>query len=649
MWEEGRRGVVVAVALTTLLIMSATSHAYLETNSARDPETNSARDPEGFRAGAAAVPITPAGSNPAWKGWVHPATGIWSEEYSDLNGNGRWDQGEPFVDDPYNTRLDPGSAGKFDGIFIAGFGNNRAATGVHDDLWARAVVIDDGEKRVALVALDTVGWFFEDVERVRAMLKPEWGIDLLVVGATHNHQSPDTMGLWGHTLPLDGKFPRYMEFLRRQVVDAVGEAVGQLRPALLRAVEAPTDPELVADFRDPLVHDDVVRALQLREPGRGTIATIVNYSSHAESLGGGNTLLTSDFPHYVRARLEERLGGVALFYAGAIGGILGPLTQFGEVGGKEPWKIPLYDQACAPVPGAFAEHDTFEKARSIGCSVANSALAALEGGGGSQGTDEAEGDGGAEDADGTEDEDEGEADNGDPGWGQPDAIHLATRELWIPNDNWMLRTFNGLGMFDKPTYTAQGLPAGPTVVGDYFRSEMAYVSLGAQADLITVPGELFPEMANGGYGRPGCPQAHTGAPFEPPIRPNMHGKVRFILGLGQDELGYIVPKYDFYISGTPTNELRLINFLSLNPDRREFGWGAADPCGYESGTRHYEETVSGSSVLAPIVACAAIDLLGGRPESHAACDRANMRGRPLGLQRETPVDNEIEDAWRGER
>lgn len=611
---KGARQLATAAALFAAAALPAIAGS---TGAASGKEAAVAVPAGKFRAGAAAIPVTPAGQNPEWDGWVNPKTGIWSEPYTDQNANGRWDPGEPFEDDPYNTLLDPGSAGKFDGIWMGGFGGDRAAKGVHDDLWARALVLDDGQTRVALVALDFVGWFFEDVERIRALLDPAWKIDLLIVAGTHNHQSPDTMGLWGQTVPLDGKFPRYMEFARRQVVRAIGDAVETLGPAMVRVTEAPTDPLLVTDFRDPLLHDDLIRVMQVADLEGQTIATLANYSSHAESLGGANTFLTSDYPHFLRARLEERLGGTAVFFAGAVGGILGPLTQFGEVDGKPPWQIPLRDEECRPVEGGFAEHDTFDKARSIGCSVADTAVDALEAA-------------------------------GHEAWFRPKVIQTRTRELVLPNDNWVLRALNGAGMFDKPTYTARLLPAGPTVVGDYFKTEMAYVRLGKRADIMTVPGELFPEMANGGYGRPNCPDAHTGAPFEPPIRPHMHGEVRFVLGLGQDELGYIVPKYDYYMSGFPTNDLRLINFLSAYPDEREIGHGAADPCGYEKGDRHYEETVSGSSVLAPAVACAALELTGHDPRKHEACSRANMRGRPLGLQQATPIDEELERIWRGD-
>lgn len=101
-----------------------------------------------LRVGVAAIPITPCGVNPQWDGPITPI-GVWGEEITDVNGNGIWDSDirEPFVDDPVNTEIDAAPNGgkrRYNGIFLAGFGSNRLATGCHDDIWARVIVIDDG-------------------------------------------------------------------------------------------------------------------------------------------------------------------------------------------------------------------------------------------------------------------------------------------------------------------------------------------------------------------------------------------------------------------------------------------------------------------------------------------------------------------------
>jgi hypothetical protein len=125
---------------------------------------NAHAQPAALSVGFAKYAITPVGPSPA--GWIfvpQPVTGVWGEQFVDLNGNGCYDIGvEPFVDDIRNTLIDPQSAGKWDGISTnAGFGG-KCALGKADDTWARAVVFSSGGKTVAMVSLDVVGFFQEE-------------------------------------------------------------------------------------------------------------------------------------------------------------------------------------------------------------------------------------------------------------------------------------------------------------------------------------------------------------------------------------------------------------------------------------------------------------------------------------------------------
>jgi hypothetical protein len=84
-----------------------------------------------------------------------------------------------------------------DPVFLAGFGNNRQATGYNDRLWARGMVVDGRGGRVAIVALDLVGYFNQEIQTIRALVDPASEIDYMVVHSTHQHEGPDTMGIWG--------------------------------------------------------------------------------------------------------------------------------------------------------------------------------------------------------------------------------------------------------------------------------------------------------------------------------------------------------------------------------------------------------------------------------------------------------------------
>ncbi|TAL62189.1 MAG: hypothetical protein EPN88_13630, partial [Bacteroidetes bacterium] len=131
--------------------------------------------PSGLKAGFAALPITPEVPDK----WI------------DKNGDAKYKpkDGDTFTDGNGN--------GKFDPVWIAGFGHRRAAAGIHDDLWARTIVIDDGQTRLAIVSLDVIGLMNNSVNDVRKMISPEAGISYVIIASTHSHEGPDLLGLWG--------------------------------------------------------------------------------------------------------------------------------------------------------------------------------------------------------------------------------------------------------------------------------------------------------------------------------------------------------------------------------------------------------------------------------------------------------------------
>ncbi|MGH2755858.1 MAG: hypothetical protein ACRDLB_15690 [Actinomycetota bacterium] len=577
--------------------------------------------------------ITPVGEPPEeWAEYFtpHPETQVWGEPYTDLDGDGclsglhnesvgpvldggppEGEAPEPHVDQPWNSAGDgyttgawsvrgvtivgdPDSTGKWDGVWAnAGFGS-KCTLGMHDDTWARAVVLESGDETVAMVSLDVVGFFNIEVQRARAEMAaryPDMNIDELVVSSTHTHEGVDTMGYWGQLfLGTDGKFPAYQAFIRSQIIDAIHDAYGARETADVKfAVGEPPVP--IRDSRPPIVTDPGVMAAQFVRQDKSTIGTIVNWSNHPEAQGSDNQLVSSDFVHGARTVLEEQLGGTAIYFSGAVGGLQTPLG--------------------VDIPG-FGSDVSWERTFAIGERVGLSAIEAL-------GTAKAE---------------------------EIEGVQAAQRRFYLDSDNNALRALNARGIFDLPTYVGGDSwgsdPAGHTEgvrveeVGQQVSTEMVAVALleepqnkhdednRAAAVFLTVPGELSPELEIGGYGRPECPEADTGRPFEPIIRDQFDADHVFVLGLGQDELGYIIPGYDFHMTSVPMDG--------------EDGTGPVPVGGVEAercGEGHYEETVSISSVFAPWVACVAAELAGGDPwTTEAACSRENTHLSPYGVEAE---------------
>jgi hypothetical protein len=76
------------------------------------------------------------------------------------------------------------------------------------------------------------------------------------------------------------------------------------------------------------------------------------------------------------------------------------------------------------------------------------------------------------------------------------------------------------------------------------RSEVAVVRIGG-ASLLCVPGELYPEIANGGIEHPSGADFDTPPVEVPPLRALAPGRVKFLVGLANDEIGYIIPKSEW--------------------------------------------------------------------------------------------------------
>ncbi len=386
-------------------------------------------------------------------------------------------------------------------VWMAGYGTGRRAKGVHDELWARAVAFRSDGTTVVVVALDLVGYFRPEVEKIRAILPRKLGVTHLVVCSTHNHEGPDTMGLWGPLPFVSGVRREYMTRVRTTVIRLVEQVVGELRPARLRMAQttAPVD-GVVGDHRDPVIFDDTLSVMAVDDVLDGApIATIVNWACHPETLGSRNTELTSDYPHYLREAVEAELGGVCVFLSGALGGMMTPEPPAGL--------------------------DGFEAARHVGESVGKAAVQALEG---AKAVEEA-------------------------------AIEVRTKTFDIPVENKSYRLGMLSGALKRDMYDEEGKLFEGSVLRRpklSVRTEVSVFRVG-EAQFITVPGELLPELAVGGYDgsrshgkdivgkdNPNPPDL-TKAPKGPHLRDRMTGRVKFLIGLANDELGYIIPPYNF--------------------------------------------------------------------------------------------------------
>ena len=69
----------------------------------------------------------------------------------------------------------------------------QRSDGVHDDLYARALVLNDHRQRIAILCLDLVGMAFALADEIRGAIRERTGITVTLVNCSHNHSAPFTI------------------------------------------------------------------------------------------------------------------------------------------------------------------------------------------------------------------------------------------------------------------------------------------------------------------------------------------------------------------------------------------------------------------------------------------------------------------------
>ncbi|MCC7491537.1 MAG: hypothetical protein IT204_04280 [Fimbriimonadaceae bacterium] len=236
------------------------------------------------------------------------------------------------------------------GCWLAGFGRNRRAGSVADPLWARALALRCGRQTVALVSVDCLGLLRVDADQVasRVGLRPGH----LLVCATHTHSGPDTLGLWGPDGATSGVAAEVMATLLDGAAAAVKLALGALQPALLTLARISQPPRTAVNVRDPESLDPDVAALHVATVGGRGVATLINWGCHPEVLTNRSTVISSDFAHALRLRVEETFGGPAIFVNGALGAMVTPAAASESLGEAARIGQAVADEAVAALLAA---------------------------------------------------------------------------------------------------------------------------------------------------------------------------------------------------------------------------------------------------------------------------------------------------------
>lgn len=216
------------------------------------------------------------------------------------------------------------------GVWLAGFaGRSSGCIGIHDELYARALVLDDGLSLACIVSMDLIALDFDLVEMIRDGISRKVGIppERIVLNCSHTHSGPGT-----RTFRTMGERDElYCNIMARKLVGAVQQAADMLEPVHLRWGRAPVqiginrrerrgEQTVIGQnpkgFVQPYV--DVLRVD--REDGN-PLAVLFAYATHPVVLGGQNLWVTADYPGAACDFLRRVGMGTPMFLQGCAGNI----------------------------------------------------------------------------------------------------------------------------------------------------------------------------------------------------------------------------------------------------------------------------------------------------------------------------------------
>ncbi len=217
--------------------------------------------------------------------------------------------------------------------------------GVHDDTFARALVLDDGATRVVIVSLELTA--VPDPEAIARAVADAATVPVanVMVTASHTHNHP-LVFYHGAATPSQ---QRQIDQVRTASIDAVRRAVAGLQPARIGWVRGKAyvninngEESAGTKVADPLGSSDKsLDIVRVQSAGRAPIALLLNYANHGEVLfrsvtKDGGYEVSGDLPGAVSRYLEGEKGAPVVLFTSAAEGDQLPLFKSLEPAGTLP-------------------------------------------------------------------------------------------------------------------------------------------------------------------------------------------------------------------------------------------------------------------------------------------------------------------------
>ena len=211
---------------------------------------------------------------------------------------------------------------------LGGYGErmSRPAEGVHDRVFAKALVLSAGEKRYAVVTADILG-FPPPVKTavVEALSDEGWTAAQILLLPSHSHTSIEMMQINPNNqlgIPQIGLFSQAVyEHTVNKLVQVIQKAASQSEPVSIGTARKNLPGYNANRRRRGGPTDTQLTVTRIDRRGGGPLAVLVNWTAHPTFMSAEDMQFSGGWPGHMQRTLEAALGGdvTAMYYNGAEG------------------------------------------------------------------------------------------------------------------------------------------------------------------------------------------------------------------------------------------------------------------------------------------------------------------------------------------
>jgi neutral ceramidase len=219
-------------------------------------------------------------------------------------------------------------------VMLYGYASrNSLSEGIHDRLYARAVVFENSGNKFVLISTDIGSYNDSIYNEIKKSFKEKLKIkdSELFLAAIHSHSAPGTSL---NTRKMHINNVQYTQALKQKLLDVTGAAINNLKqvntglgvgysPVGSNRREMTSDGSIDLGRNPYGPTDKEVLVLKMTDPDGKSVGAIFDYATHATSLGPGNMLISGDVLGISAQFVEQILGKdfVSPVFAGASGDI----------------------------------------------------------------------------------------------------------------------------------------------------------------------------------------------------------------------------------------------------------------------------------------------------------------------------------------